>query len=198
MKTEFEAKFLNVDHDVLRARLQDQQAVCQQPSRLMRRSMFDYADKAIGNSHARLRVRDEGDKVTVTYKTAQAGTPYDGEIETTVGSFEAMVALLEAIGLHAYSYQESKRETWHFQNCEVVLDEWPWLATYIEIEGPSEAKIKQCAAALGFDWQVAEFGDVDKVYMQQYPGMQAGESIGQVSRVCFDQPLPRFLRERQS
>ena len=197
MQTEIEAKFANTDHDLIRKKLQELGARCEQPMRLMRRKLFDYPDRRFDKSQSqRLRVRDEGHSTTFTYKS-KSDTKYAHEVETTVGSFDTMCQLFEAIGLISYSYQESKREAWHYKNVEVVLDEWPWLNPYIEIEGSDEASIQQVAAELGFDWRDALFETVDTVYQQQYSGMKPHESIGIVSEVRFNTPLPDFLKERQ-
>jgi adenylate cyclase class 2 len=198
MQSEVEVKFLQVDHDEIRAKLVKLGGVCEHPNRLMRRTMFDYPDHDLKRQHKRLRVRDEGDKVTVTYKARQQDTPYAAEIETIVESYDAMAQIFTAVGLEPKSYQESRRETWHFQDCEVVLDEWPWLDSYIEIEGPNEELIKSCAQKLEFDWSQAMYGSVDKAYMHQYPGMSEDDSVGYIDRVCFDEPLPQYLMERQA
>lgn len=198
MQTEIEVKFLNINHDVIRAKLKKLGAVCEQPMRLMRRAIFDFPDGRFQkNNHSqRLRVRDEGDKITVTYKQKN-DTPYPYEIETTVGSFDEMIKLFEAIGLVAVSFQESKREIWRYKEVEVVLDEWPWLEPYIEIEGADEPTIQNAAKELGYDWKNAEFGSVDTAYRKQYPGMTKAESIGDLEEVRFDTPLPDYLNIRQ-
>lgn len=197
MQREIEAKFLNIDHSQLRTKLQKLGAKCEHPMRLMRRVMFDYPDHRFqkNNQQQRLRVRDEGDKVTITYK-AKNKTDYSHEIETTVGSYNDMVNILEAIGLTTYSFQESKRETWQYKDVEVVLDEWPWLDTYIEIEGPSEEAIKSVAIDLGYNWNDAKFGSVDTAYYAQYPGMKNTESIGDLPEVKFNLPVPEYLKKR--
>ncbi|MBA3758091.1 class IV adenylate cyclase [Candidatus Saccharibacteria bacterium] len=198
MQTEIEAKFLHVNHNDIRERLNNLGAICEQPMRLMRRVMLDHADQRYqrGNQAERLRVRDEGDKVTVTYKASNE-TNYPYEVEARVNSFDEMGKLLKALGFVEYSFQESKRETWHYKNVEIVLDEWPWLDQYIEIEGKSEKDIKNVAEKLGFDWKDSKYGSVDTAYMQQYPGMKVTESIGDLSNVCFNEPLPQYLIDRQ-
>lgn len=197
MQTEIEAKFLNVDHDKVREKLKSVGAVCEQPMRLMRRAMFDYPDDRFQkDDHSkRLRVRDEGDKITVTYKQKNS-TSYVYEVETTVGSYDEMVKIFEAIGFKTFSFQESRRETWHHNNVEVVLDEWPWLNSYIEIEGKSEPEIISVAKELGFNWSEAFFGSVDTAYRNQYPKMSKSESIGDIAEVKFGLPLPDYLRKR--
>lgn len=199
MPTEIEAKFLDVSHDAVRAKLKAVGARLTHPMRLMRRDLLDFPDKRFQTSPAngRLRIRDEGDKLTITFKKRPSdGKQYSHEWETTIGSYNAMKDLLLAMGLHAYSYQESKRETWQLDNVEVVLDEWPWLKPYIEIEGPSEESIQAVATKLGLNWTDAKFGSVETAYRAQYPGMTEDDTIGGVSEVRFGAPLPDYLKER--
>jgi len=198
MPQEIEAKFLHANHDEVRAKLKAVGATLERPLRLMRRTMIDHADDRFQSDHKQqLRVRDEGDKITLTYKKSGTDSHYAHELETTVGSFEALVKIMEAIGLHAYSYQESKRETWHLDDVEVVLDEWPWIDTFVEVEGPSELAIKTAAVKLGFSWEDARFGNVDMIYRTQYPGMQGNDSIGYIPELRFDAPLPDYLKGRR-
>jgi adenylate cyclase class 2 len=198
MATEIEVKFLEVDFDTIRRTLQAQDARLAQPMRLMRRALFDYPDMRLQKANwGRLRVRDEGDKVTVTYKSGDSDE-YSEEIETTIGSFEDMCNLFKAIGLQQIAFQESKRETWHYKDVEVVLDEWPWLKPYIEIEGPSEQSIKDCAEVLDFEWPTAKRGNVDVVYRLDYPGMKPEETINAMGELRFAGSLPDWLHERKS
>lgn len=198
MPIEIEAKFLDMNHDVVRAQLKVAGAHLEHPMRLMRRDLLDFPDRRFQAKAGtgRLRIRDEGDGHTITFKRPSPDTQYMHEWETTVGSYEAMKELLIAIGLHTYSYQESKRETWRLDDVEVVLDEWPWLKPYIEIEGPNEASIKTAAAKLGFDWADAKFGSVETAYRAQYPGMTDDDQIGDVREVKFGEPLPEYLKKR--
>lgn len=195
MPTEIEAKFLDVDHDDVRNNLKQLGAVLEHPMRLMRRTMFDFPDKRFKKAHQQLRIRDEEHQLTITFKQ-RGKTDYREEVETTIGSYPKMEKILNAIGLESFSYQESKRETWKYKNVEVVLDKWPWLDDYIEIEGPDEQSIKTAAKDLGFEWTDAKFGSVDTAYRIQYPGMVRSDSIGEVAEVRFDLPLPDYLKKR--
>jgi adenylate cyclase, class 2 len=66
MKTEIEVKFLDVDFNLMREKLKQLGAVCEQPMRLMRRAIIETPELEAKGGF--LRVRDEGDKVTLTYK----------------------------------------------------------------------------------------------------------------------------------
>lgn len=135
MKSEIEVKFLDINHGEMRAKLEELGAVCVQPMRLMRRVAIENDFMRTGKD-AFLRVRDEGHRVTMTYKQFDE-LSVDGakEIEVIVSDFEATVAILEQAGLKSRTFQETKRETWKLGEYEIVLDEWPWLKPYIEIEG---------------------------------------------------------------
>lgn len=138
MQPEIEVKFLNVDHDVVRSKLNGLGATLDHPMRLMRRAILDYPDSRLretGDAWEWVRVRDEGDKTTITFKRVMRDDRkevYETEVE--VSSYVKAVALLCAIGLEVKSEQETKRETWALDGAEVVLDEWPWIPPYIEIE----------------------------------------------------------------
>jgi adenylate cyclase class 2 len=193
MKQEIEAKFLDVDFEDVRAKLQAAGATLEKPMRTMRRVTFDSAEMKAHNGW--MRVRDEGDKVTVTYKQIDEFSA-EGvyEVETIVQDFDAMVEIFKQTGIAGGSFQESKRETWKLGDVEVVLDEWPWLKPYIEIEADSEEAVKQAAAQLGFDYAMAKFGDVMVAYRAQYPHLTEKDTVGDLPEVKFGASLPDMLR----
>ena len=194
MNTEIEAKFLHVSHDELRARLKKLGAVCEQPMRLMRRVAIDNDFMRTGKDSF-LRVRDEGYRVTMTYKQFDSLSVNGArEIEVEVSDFEATIAILAQVGLQAHTYQETRRETWRLGKAEVVLDEWPWLKPYAEIEAESEELLREVAAKLGFDWKKAVFGDVMAAYRAEYPHLTIKDTVAKVPVVKFDEPLPEILK----
>lgn len=169
MKPEIEAKFLRIDHDAIRACLQELGAVCVHKNRLMKRKNFDFADKSLDARNGWVRVRDEGDKITLSYKQmADRSLHGTQEISLTVDGFEAAEQFLNAIGLHAKVYEESRRESWRLGDVEIELDEWPWVPPFLEIEGPSEEVVRETAGKLGLDWAHATHGSVEIVYTTEY------------------------------
>ncbi|MEO6761085.1 MAG: class IV adenylate cyclase [Candidatus Saccharimonadales bacterium] len=193
MQKEIEAKFLDVDFDDVRKKLEAAGAVCLTPMRLMRRVTFDSAEMKARNGW--VRVRDEGDRVTVTYKQVDE-LSVDGvfEVETIVEDFDAMVDIFKQTGIADGSFQESKRETWELDKAEIVLDEWPWLKPYIEIEGKTEEAIREVAKKLDFDWDQAKFGDVMVAYRQQYPHLKYEDTVGNLAEVRFGMPMPDLFK----
>lgn len=194
MKTETEVKFLRVDHDNLREKLRLEGGVCEQPMRLMRRAIIATPEMEHPERDGFIRVRDEGHRVTLTYKQfgSQKSLTSAKEIETVVGDFDAVLAIFDQADLKPLSYQESKRETWLLGDCEIVLDEWPWVSPYIEIEGHSEADVKRVAKQLGFSWSDAVFGKVTEVYSRDYPGIDRRVPVC-IPVVKFGDPLPKEL-----
>jgi adenylate cyclase class 2 len=193
MKTEYEAKFTGVDIEAIRAQLKTAGATLEKPMRLMRRVTIDTPE--LKTKDAFVRVRDEGDRVTITYKQF-AALSVDGaqEHEIIVSDFNEAVALLAAAGLPHGSFQESKRETWMLDGAEVVIDEWPWLQPYIEVEGESVEHVKEVSAKLGFNWDDAVFGDVMAAYRQEYPHLTERDTVGNIPEVRFSDPLPDLLK----
>jgi len=195
MAKEIEVKLLNVNIDDIRNRLKQSGATLIKPIRLMRRVMIKTPEMAKCNAF--LRVRDEGGKTTMTYKQFNSSS-VDGceEIETTVKDFDNAVEILKLSGLACESYQESKREEWKLNGAEIVIDEWPWLNPYIEIEGISEEQLKELSNTLGFDWQNAVFGSVTIAYNSQYPHLvKTGAQISDISEVIFGAEIPNILRK---
>ncbi len=194
MKAEIEAKFLAINFEDIRAKLRALGGVCEQPMRSMRRVTIDNDFMKTGKD-AFLRVRDEGDKVTMTYKQFDS-LSVDGakEIEVEVSSYDQTIALLAQAGLQVTSEQHTKRENWRLGAVEIMLDEWPWLKPYIEIEGESEAAIQHVADQLGLDWGDAVFGDVMAAYRVEYPHLGLHDSLKIVREVRFGDPLPELLK----
>ncbi len=135
----------------------------------MRRRIYDYPDLRLDAQAAWVRVRDEGTKTVLSFKQRRNET-LSGmfEHETTVGSFEETCGVLEAIGLKEKAYQESYRELWDLNGCELALDEWPWIPPVIEVEGDSERGVQEAAERLGLDWNQALFDSIDAVYLRYY------------------------------
>ncbi len=195
MNTEIEAKFINANHEDIKSKLKALGGELEQPFRLMRRVVIHTPEMTDRNAY--LRIRDEGYRTTVTYKQFDGDT-VDGakEYEIVASSFDDAINIFSASGLIYDTYQESKRENWRLGTVEIMLDEWPWLNPYIEIEGESEEAIKNVAALLGLNWSDAVFGGVSNVYKMQYPhiGDEGNRIINQEwASIKFDDPKPELL-----
>lgn len=168
MNTEYEATFLDIDRAELTKKLRALGAVLERPEYMQRRVTLELPEGK-RELHTWLRVRDEGDKITLTLKSVDGKTiAGQKEILTTVGDVDNTVSLLEAIGCERKSYQESKRELWRLGDVEIAIDTWPFLEPYVEVEGPSEDTVKDASVRLGFDYETAIFDTVNGIYKQKY------------------------------
>ena len=155
----------------------------------MRRHTFDQTDGKQGW----VRVRDEGDKVTMTYKRTFERTLHGTqEINLIVDDFDRASEFLEAIGLKKKAFQETKRESWAVNGCEVTLDTWPWIPPFIEIEGPSEEAVCGTATLLDLDWSKAMHGSVETVYQQHYEVTE--KEVNSWPSITFA-PVPEWLEK---
>lgn len=197
MHTEIEAKFLHADHDGIRKKLRAIGAICDQPMRLMRRKNYDYPDGRLGSRFSGwVRVRDEGDKITLSYKQLNDRTLLGTkEVSLTVDSFEAADAFLRSIGLEANSYQETKRESWRLGAVQIELDEWPWIDPFIEIEGPHEAAVREVAEHLNFDFADAVHGSVEVAYQAEYDVSE--DEIDGWPEITFVEPPANLASKRR-
>lgn len=193
MQTEIEAKFADIEIEAIRKKLQDCGAKLIHPMRLMRRALIEEAHMQKNNGF--IRIRDEGDKVTLTYKEHRKNELHGAkEIEVVVSSFEDTVSLFQQAGWAYKTFQESKRETWELDDNEIVIDIWPWLDPFIEIEGPSEDSLKSGAKKLGLDWREAIFGSVDILYNRKFPHM-SNRGIIDIKDARLDSAVPsEFLK----
>lgn len=174
MKTEFEAKFPDIDADALRVALKGKGAHLELPEVLMRRKNFDYPDRRLEKMSGWIRVRDEGDKVTLSYKQLNDRTLYGTkEVNVVVDDFDKTCSFLESIGMAAKAYQETRREKWDYKGVEVTIDTWPWVPTFVELEGPTEEVVREVARDFGFDWDKAMHGSVETIYQMHYDFTEA-------------------------
>lgn len=199
MKTEIEVKFADVDVNAIRHALKAAGAVCEQPMRLMKRALIEEPHHE--KDHSFIRVRDEGNKITLTFKRRAdaAASKIDSvkELEVEVSDFDKTVELFKEAGWQYKTFQESKRETWTLDNTEVVIDEWPWLKPYIEIEGENEQVIQAVAKKLGLSWSEVIFGHIDALYERQYEFQDGIRGVIDLPEVRFSDPLPVLFKPRK-
>ena len=189
MKIEYEAKFLNIDKDEIRRRLLESGAELIKPEFLQKRFNF-HLPGDLREDKAWLRVRNEGDKITLSLKKIEGKEiHHQKELTVDVSDFDTSVAILKAIGCEIRMYQETKRELWKLDGAEVTIDSWPFLEPFVEVENDSEQNVRSVAEKLGFDWGKAVFGPVGKVYKMKY---KIGPSIfdGEDMRLTFDGKNP--------
>jgi len=195
METEYEATFLNIDKDEIRERLKNARADLIKPEFLQKRINFNPAK--ILYKHSWIRVRDEGNKITMTFKAIN-GDKIEDQKETNlvIDNFEKGVEILETIGCQRKAYQETKREIWKLDNVEICIDEWPFLEPFAEVEGKSEKEVKTVSKKLGFDYSKAWFCAVGLIYSKKY-NIPAEIINNKIPKITFDMENP-FIKIKNS
>ncbi|MFA6533724.1 MAG: CYTH domain-containing protein [Patescibacteria group bacterium] len=189
MAIEYEATFWPVDKDEVRDRLKQAGAKLLRPEFLQRR--YNFALPGVGKvTDTWLRVRDEGDQITMSLKGVYGERIEDQkEICLKVDNFEEAKNFLEGLNCQIKSYQETKREIWQLDGVEIVIDEWPFLEPLVEIEGPGEAAVKAAAVKAGFDYTTAQFCSVAKLYKDKY-NLEWDQISNQTPKIVFEMANP--------
>jgi adenylate cyclase class 2 len=141
---EIEVKFLNIDSKKLQRKLKKIGAK-KVFEKLYKRRVFDFPDLRFNDIGAWLRVRDEGDKVTMTWKRRIGVKSHNGkdndqsmeEIEIEVSDFDKVTKIIKKLGLEEKFYEENKRIRYVLDDIEFDIDHWPGLEPYLEIEAKS-------------------------------------------------------------
>ena len=190
MKIEYEATFININKNKIRDKLKKIGAKLIKSEFLQKRVTFNLPNK---KKDTWLRVRDEGDKNTMSLKTIDGDKIEDQkEICLEIDNFQQAEKLLTIIGCGRKSYQETKRELWKLDNVEITIDEWPFLEPFVEVEGKSEKKVKIVSEKIGFDYSKALFCAIGYLYKKKY-GVSLDEINEKTPRIVFNMPNP-FLK----
>jgi adenylate cyclase class 2 len=192
MEIEYEATFTNINKDEVRGRLKEAGASLVRPEFLQKRVPFDLPNGQ-ASTHAWARVRDEGDKITMSVKMiAGEGIESQKEVCLTVDSYEEAVKFLLALGCKIKPFQESKRELWSLDGADITIDEWPFLEPFVEVEGKSEDVVRTVSEKIGFDYSKALFCGIGKLYIMKY-GIPPDKA--DADRFVFDMenPFPSTL-----
>ncbi len=192
MAIEFEATFSNVDKNEMRRLLKEAGASLLKPEFTQRRHVFSLpSGHEIPGSW--LRVRDEGDKITMSLKTVDGDKiENQKEICLKIDDYQAAVELFKSLGCQEKAFQETRRELWLLDGAEVTIDEWPFLEPYVEVEAATEDIVKAVSHKLGFDYSQAIFGAVDVLYSRKY-SIPCDFINNQTPMITFAGPNP-FLK----
>jgi adenylate cyclase, class 2 len=164
---ETEAKFLVLNLDGIRRRLQTLEALLIQERVLETNIRFDLPDGGLRSEGRVLRLRQDTE-ARLTYKsgsTNEGGVLSRREIEFVVEDFDKAGQFLEALGYQKLFYYEKYRTTYELlQTSEVLrdlgglvhvmLDELPY-GNFVEIEGETVETIRGVADSLNLKWDTA-------------------------------------------
>jgi len=161
MEQEFETQILDIDAKKIAQKLRNLGAI-ETPEVLQKRWVFDLPKK--GNTGRWIRIRQVGDKTTITYKNKSGtGISDTQELETEVDDYEKVVKIFQAMGVWIGSYyQENRRHKFDLDEIEFTLDTWPKIPTILEIEAKDEEKLYKGLRMLNLeDKDVGHIGTVN-------------------------------------
>ena len=149
-------KFLEVDPKAMEKKLLGLGAV-KKYDRIFKDRVFDFPGWPLDKNKAWLRLRDKGDKITLSFKqrfgestTGDAGME---EVEIKVDDFEKTTLILEKLGMEQKFNEEKKRVHFELDGVDVDIDTWPLMPSYLEIEGKDWGEVEAVAKKLGLDWE---------------------------------------------
>jgi adenylate cyclase class 2 len=155
MGEEIEAKMKVADLAAVRKTLEAKGAV-RNGKELETNTFFDTSEKRLLAEDRGLRIRlavDEGGvtRCLVTMKGPLRVGQFKTreEIQFSADDAEPVRRIFENLGLKSTLSFQKRRETWLFGDCEIALDEMPYLGTFVEIEGKTEKIVAAAREALG-------------------------------------------------
>jgi len=194
MNIEYEATFTNIDKDVIRQKLFAVGAQMIRAEFLQKRTVFRLP-KENQIKGGWLRVRDEGNRITMSLKVVDGDRIQDQkETQLVVDSFDEARNFLVQIGCEEKAYQESRRELWQMDGADITIDEWPFLEPFVEIESQSEEQVRAVTEKIGFDYNLAKFCAVDSLYQEKY-NVSLDRINNHTSKILFEMDNPFILKE---
>ena len=183
---EIEAKFMDVNPDMLQKKLA-QIGATKVGEFFYRRRVFDYPDWRLDKDHSWLRLRDEGDKITLAYKkrlgvdaSGQVNDTGMEEIEVLVNDFDKTAELILKLGFIEKHFAENRRIRWQKDGVEFDIDIFPAIPPYLEIESSSWEKVDEAIKWLDLnlaDKKIFSGNQVYKIY---------GINVSDYTRLAFD------------
>ena len=129
MPIEYEYQFRNYDKPKLIKQMK-QLGAKKKGDYLFRVNVFEHPNK-IPDTY--IRVRDEGFRITMTYKY-QPLNKFADENEIIIDDFDEAITILNNLGCKTKYYYEKIREIWNLDNCEIVFDTIPCNPELMEVE----------------------------------------------------------------
>jgi adenylate cyclase class 2 len=158
---------LVADFTAVRQKLLDLGAKNSKPRVYEKNIRLDTPDEALLQKWQLLRIRQDT-AVKITFKgdppnPIQSEAKVREELEIEASDLDTAVLIFQRLGFAPVQIYEKYRETWAWQDVEIVLDEMPY-GNFIELEG-NEAALKEAAAGLNLNW--------DQRVLANYLGLMA-------------------------
>ena len=135
MSLEIEKRYDNIDLDEVHKLLKKMGA--KREINLFR--IYGYRNE---KENYRVRLRDEGNKITFTVKKRKKNNKFDTEWEVEISNLETAKEMLEILGIKLGGPVEKIREAFHYKKSEIAIDYQVLNEPHLEIESPNEKELK--------------------------------------------------------
>ncbi|MEM4367243.1 MAG: class IV adenylate cyclase [Candidatus Anstonellales archaeon] len=151
---EIETKVLDIDKKALEKRLAELKAK-REYCGPVENIYFDFQGGELKKSGSILRLRKQGKKVMLTFKTSLKSDCMKimEEKEIGVSNFKEAKKILCSVGMQEIKRLKKKRTSYILGNVRIEIDEHKGIPAFAEIEAPSEKDIKETLKKLGLSRQ---------------------------------------------
>jgi predicted adenylyl cyclase CyaB len=117
---------------------------------------YDDAAGSVGRRKGTLRLRKEGKKAVLTYKShvGDRAVKIREETEVRVSGFDETKSILESLGFSVWLEMEKHRTSYTLQGARFEFDKYSgaygYIPEFLEIEGPDAKTVHDLALLLGF------------------------------------------------
>ena len=138
-------------------------------TRLSDKEIQDLISEASSKFKKWIRLRTTGNETTITIKKIiNADKEYQiddvEELEIPIPNIDSGKELLQNLGYFPTNHQRKLRIAYDYANTEVVLDKWPKIPPYVEIEGQTKEDIIKAVKDLGYKEDDIKVMNTDAVY----------------------------------
>lgn len=171
---EIEIKILGIDVDEISNKLIELGAH-REFEGLIKVKYFDN-DSQIRDRGDLLRVREfERSHTEVTYKTNkrnEGGYKIYDEYELVSPEFEEACKFFESLGYETSCYYEKRRTVFSLEKAEIVIDEYPKIPPFMEIEASDQKIIEDLVKKLGLEENEKSSHTINGLLKEKYPDIE--------------------------
>jgi adenylate cyclase class 2 len=169
---ETEIKILGINEDEVEAKLLELGAE-KTFDGLLKVRYLDTSDNEIKNRGELLRIRDfTGDFVEICFKSnkrEENGCKVYDEVHLKADDFDEATKMFDKLGFKVSTYYEKKRKVFKLDNAEIVIDKYPEIEPFVEIEAEDSEKIEELINKLDLQDKERSLETINGLLKSRYP-----------------------------
>ncbi len=172
---ETEIKILGINAEEVEAKLKELNAE-KTFDGLLKVRYLDTPNNEIRDRGDLLRIRDfTGDFVEICYKSnkrEENGCKVYDEVHLKADDFNEATQMFDKLGFKVSTYYEKKRKVFKLDNAEIVIDQYPKIEPFIEIEAEDSAQIEELIKKLGLEDNERSSETINGLLKSKYPDIE--------------------------